>query len=138
MAIVRRPPGLTVGHQSRQVALHRRQVQRLEGSGVVKVVAHRVAGLALLMQDVHRDLIGPPVAVGAPQKRAQRGRLLAGIVERGGAACLSVHNFPPAWSIMRRAYARFVAERKSINFELVSKKTYGRRRLAALDGPRHP
>ncbi|MNE34490.1 hypothetical protein D3C80_1282150 [compost metagenome] len=103
MAIVRRPPGLAVGHQGGQVALDRRQIQRLEGGSIVEVVAHRVARLALLMQDVHRHLIGPPVAVSASQKRTQRARLLLRIVERGGAACLSVHDFPPVRQIMSRA-----------------------------------
>ena len=43
MAIIGRPPGLAVGHQRGQVALHRRVVERLERLGIVEVVAHRVA-----------------------------------------------------------------------------------------------
>ncbi len=138
VAVVGRPPGLAVGHQGGQIALHRFQVQRLEGLGIVEVVAHRVARLALLMQDIHRQLIGPPVAVGASQKRTQRARLLLGIVERGGAACLSVHDFPPVQQIMARAYARFGTEGKSIKIGVTSNKTYGGARCGNWARPLQP
>ncbi|MNR20222.1 hypothetical protein D3C85_1370520 [compost metagenome] len=138
VTIVRRPPGLTVGHQGGQVTLDCGQIQRLERLGVVEAIAHGVARLALLMQDVHRDLVGPPVAVGAPQQRAQRGWLLLGIMKRGGAACLSVHGFPPVGRLFRRTYARFGAKGKSINFESSSRKIYdylGQPRLASVVSP---
>ena len=75
VAVVRRPPGLAVGHQRVQVALHRRVVERLERGGIVEAVAERVVLLALAGEDVERQLVGPPVAVGAAQQRAQRGLL---------------------------------------------------------------
>ena len=82
MTIVRWPPGLAVGHQRGQVALHRVIVELEEGLGIVEVVAIGVAGGAVLAEDLERKLVGPPVAVGAPQQRPQRRRLLAGIAQR--------------------------------------------------------
>ncbi len=89
VAIVRRPPGLAVGHQGMQVALDCRVVQFLERLGVVELVAHRIAGPALLVQDVDGQMVRPPVAIGAAQKRTQRAAFLLGVAE--GVACVSVH-----------------------------------------------
>ena len=82
MAIVRRPPRLAVGHQRAQVRLHRFQVERQEFLRIVEIVAPRIAGDPALVEDVERQLVGPPVAVGAAQQRAQRARLLHRAAQR--------------------------------------------------------
>ena len=74
---VRRPPVLAVGHQRGQISLEGRQVQRLEGFGIVEVRAHRVRQRRLLVQHRQVELVGPPFAVAA-RHRAMRHRALAG------------------------------------------------------------
>ena len=63
VAEVGRPPLLGIGHQRGEVAFHRRQVQALEGFRVVERRGHRVRPGRMLAQQVHAQLVGPPVAV---------------------------------------------------------------------------
>ena len=42
VAEVRRPPILRIGHQRREIFLHRREVEALEFLGVIEVLAHRI------------------------------------------------------------------------------------------------
>ena len=74
VAEVRRPPVLRVGHQRREIFLHRRQVEALELLGVVEVLAHRIGLGRMLVQEVELQLVRPPVAV----RRAAAG----GVMER--------------------------------------------------------
>ncbi len=78
VAVVRRPPRLAVGHQRLQVGLQGRVVEPLERLGVVEVRAHGIGRQAALMQDVERQLLGPPVPVGPPQQAANGGGLADG------------------------------------------------------------
>ena len=63
VAEVGRPPVLRVGHQGAQIALDGFIVQLLEGLGVVEVFAQGVAFGGVLAQQIHAQLIGPPVLV---------------------------------------------------------------------------
>jgi len=60
---VRRPPVLGVGHQRLQILLHRRQIQAIELSGVVEVLAHGIGLGGMLVQDLQAQLVRPPVPV---------------------------------------------------------------------------
>ncbi len=91
VAVVRRPPRLAVRHQGGQVALHRREIERLERLGVIEGVAHRITGPSLLVQDVHRQMIGPPVAIGPTEKRPQRRLFFLRVAERAR-AIFAVHH----------------------------------------------
>ena len=42
MPVIRRPPRLAVGHQRGEVALQRLVIERVEGLGIVEILAHRV------------------------------------------------------------------------------------------------
>jgi hypothetical protein len=91
MPVIGRPPGLAVGHQRMKVALHRLIVERLEFRGIIEILAHRVGRAdALLMEDVQRKLVRPPIPVGAAQERPQGGRFLHRAAQ-GAAACLCIH-----------------------------------------------
>ena len=85
MAEVGGPPVLRVGHQGGEVALHGREVEAVEGLGVVEVRAHRIGLRRVLVQQVEAELVRPPVAVG----RAAAG----GLVE--GALGLGAHGIVP-------------------------------------------
>ena len=74
VAEVRRPPVLRVGHQRREIFLHRRQVEALELFGVVEVLAHGIGLGGMLVQEIELQLVRPPVAVR---------RAAAGVVEWG-------------------------------------------------------
>ncbi len=63
VAEVRRPPVLRVGHQRREIFLHRRQVEALELFGVVEILAHRIGLGGMLVQDIQPQLVRPPVSV---------------------------------------------------------------------------
>ncbi|MPN50822.1 hypothetical protein SDC9_198461 [bioreactor metagenome] len=63
MAEVCRPPVLRVGHQGTQVAFDGFIVQLLESLGVVEVFTQGVAFGGVLAQQIHAQLIGPPVLV---------------------------------------------------------------------------
>ena len=58
-----RPPILRVGHQRREIFLHRRQVETLELFPVVEVLAHGVGLGGMLLQEFELQLVRPPVAV---------------------------------------------------------------------------
>ncbi len=64
MTEVRRPPVLRVGHQRREIFLHRRQIEALEFFGVIEVPAHGIGLGGMLVQEFELQLVGPPVAVG--------------------------------------------------------------------------
>jgi hypothetical protein len=96
MAIVRRPPGLAVGHQRGEIALDGMIVERAERLPIVEIVAHRIAAAAVLVEDFEAELVRPPVAVGPAEERSQRGAGLAGIVE--GVTGLRVHDRSP-WPV---------------------------------------
>ena len=85
VAVVRRPPGLAVGHERGEVTLDRREVERLEFLGVIEARAHRIAARAVLVQDVETQLVRPPIPVGAAEERAERGAFAGGVVERSRA-----------------------------------------------------
>ena len=74
VAEVCRPPVLRVCHQRVQVILDRREVQALEGFGVVETLAHGVGQGRVLVQDPQVQLVRPPVAV--------RGATAGGMIER--------------------------------------------------------
>jgi hypothetical protein len=76
MAVIGRPPGLAVGHQSLEVVLERAVVERVEGLGIIEVGAHRIGRKAALVEDLERKLLRPPVAVGPPEKRSNGRRLV--------------------------------------------------------------
>ena len=70
VAEVGRPPVLRVGHQRREIFLHRRQVEALELFRVVEVLAHRIGLGGMLVQKVDFNWFGhqsrfdvPPPAV---------------------------------------------------------------------------
>jgi len=62
--VIGRPPFLRIGHQFIQVLLDRRQIEFFELLGVVEVLAHRIAQVRMLMEDIELELVGPPVPVG--------------------------------------------------------------------------
>ena len=74
VAEVRRPPVLRIGHQRREIFLHRRQVEALELLGVVEVLAHRIGLGGMLVQEIEPQLVRPPVAV----RRAAAGGVVEG------------------------------------------------------------
>jgi hypothetical protein len=91
MSVVGWPPGLAVGHQRGKVALQRLIVERPEFGGIIEIVAHRIGRCgSVLMEDVERELVRPPVAIGSTEKRSERGRLLRRAAERAVAG-LRVH-----------------------------------------------
>ncbi|MNM59154.1 hypothetical protein D3C81_703990 [compost metagenome] len=61
---VGRPPVLRVGHQRLQVGLQRAVVQPVEGRGVVEARIEGVGARGVLVEQVHAQLVRPPVAVG--------------------------------------------------------------------------
>ena len=73
VAEVRRPPVLRVGHQRREIFLHRRQIEALELLCVVEVLAHRIGLGGMLVQEIELQLVRPPVLV--------RGAAAGGMVE---------------------------------------------------------
>ncbi len=76
IAIIRRPPRLAVGQQRLEVAFQRPVIERLERFGIIEVGAHRIGRAAVLRQDLERERIRPPVAIGpAHERSARRGRL---------------------------------------------------------------
>src|SRR6185312_2360381 len=76
MPVVGRPPRLAVGHQCGEVALYSLIVEFEERFRIVEVVAVGVAAGTVLRQNLERELVGPPVAVGPSQQCAQCRRLL--------------------------------------------------------------
>ena len=60
---VRRPPGLRIGHELREVFLQRLVVEALEFPGVVEVLAHRIGLRGMLVQEIELQLVRPPVAI---------------------------------------------------------------------------
>ncbi|EFF49395.1 type II secretion system protein C [Xanthomonas citri pv. aurantifolii str. ICPB 10535] len=64
MAEVGRPPVLRIGHQRVQVLLERLQVQALERVGIVERRAQRVGFARMLAEQIHAQLLGPPIAIG--------------------------------------------------------------------------
>lgn len=73
MPLIRRPPRLAVGHQRGEIGLQLVIVERQEFGAIVEIVAHRIAADALLMKDVDRQRLRPPVARGAAQKARAAG-----------------------------------------------------------------
>ena len=63
MAEIRRPPLLRVGHQRAQVGDHRVEVEALEFLCVIECLAHGIGARRMLMQDLHVQMIRPPVAI---------------------------------------------------------------------------
>lgn len=57
------PPILGVGHEVVEVFLEGGVVEGLEGLGIVKVLAERIGGNAILAQNVELEIVGPPVGV---------------------------------------------------------------------------
>jgi hypothetical protein len=121
VAVVRRPPGLAVGHQGVQVTFDRIIVQGLESLGVVEVVAHGIAVDPLLMQNLQRKLVGPPITVGASQQGAHGPLLL----HRATAVLFTVHDFPPFIAGQAATLGQASAKGKSINFFSSDQKIYG-------------
>ena len=74
VAEVRRPPVLRVGHQRREIFLHRRQVETLELLGVVEVLAHGIGLGGMLVQEFELQLVRPPVAVRGAADCVEYGR----------------------------------------------------------------
>jgi hypothetical protein len=73
MAIIRRPPGLAVGHQRVKVPLYRLIIERLEFLRIVEILAEGIWGAeSVLVEDVDGQLVGPPVAVGPAEQGPQR------------------------------------------------------------------
>ena len=63
VAVVSRPPGLGGRHQRGDVFFDGREVERLKGFGVVKILVHRTALRRVLMKDLEVELVRPPVAI---------------------------------------------------------------------------
>ncbi len=63
---VRRPPGLRVGHERREILLEGREVEALELLRVVEVLAHRIGLRGVLVQQIQPQLVRPPIAVRRP------------------------------------------------------------------------
>src|SRR5690606_34317729 len=113
MAIVRRPPGLAVGHQRFEIALHRVIVERPELLPIIEIVAHRVAVAAVLVEDFEAELVRPPIAIG-PAEEGSHGRAgLAGIVE--GVAGLRVHDPSPVAFWYGSSLRRRMDRKKRLN-----------------------
>ena len=89
MAIVGRPPRLAVGHQRDEVGLERRIIDRVEGVGVVEVLAHRVGRAAKLVENVEGKLVRPPVVTGPAEQLSRFARGHRAVERR--AAGLGVH-----------------------------------------------
>ena len=81
MPVIGRPPFLAIGHQRLEIFLQRRVVERVERFAIVEVLAHRVGIAAFGLENVHLQLVGPPVAIGAPQQVAR-----AAVAMKGAAA----------------------------------------------------
>ena len=64
MPEVGRPPVLRIGHQCAQLLLECLQVQALEGFRVVKRRRQRIGAGRVLVEQVHTQLLGPPIAIG--------------------------------------------------------------------------
>jgi len=60
---VRRPPFLGVGHQGGEIFLYSRQVKALELPRIIEAPSHRTGLPAMLVQEIHPQLIRPPLAV---------------------------------------------------------------------------
>ncbi|MDQ1094063.1 hypothetical protein QE400_003476 [Xanthomonas sacchari] len=63
VAEVGRPPVLRIGHQRVQIALERFQVELLERLGVIELRVQRIGAGRMLVEQVHAQLLGPPVAI---------------------------------------------------------------------------
>ncbi|ETC89014.1 hypothetical protein XHC_1454 [Xanthomonas hortorum pv. carotae str. M081] len=64
MAEVGRPPVLRIGHQRAQFLLEHSKIDALERLGVIEGLAQRVGLARMLAEQVHTQLLGPPIAVG--------------------------------------------------------------------------
>ena len=62
---VGRPPVLRVRHQCGEIGLERLQIEFLELGRIIKILAHRIRQVGILVQDFQVKLVRPPVAVGA-------------------------------------------------------------------------
>ncbi|GEM_PF-1940518 len=86
VAEVCRPPFLRVGHQGVQILFDRRQIETVEGIGVVEVFIHRIGQGGMLVQRFQAELIRPPILIGGAVLRC--GLLAA----RKRAFAFSCHN----------------------------------------------
>jgi hypothetical protein len=97
MPVIRRPPRLAVGHQRRQVALHRPIIKLLELVRIAEVVAIGI-GRAVAAQQVEGQLLRPEVAAGLSSRRRMAAGCflgsLIGLVE----VMASIGVSPGAWN----------------------------------------
>ncbi len=63
MTEIRRPPVLRIRHQGVQILLHRGEVEGLEFSRVVEILAHRIGQVGMLVKNFDAEGIGPPFVV---------------------------------------------------------------------------
>src|ERR1700733_4139819 len=85
---VRRPPVLRVSHERREVFFQRREVEALELPGIVEIRVHRVGLRGMLVQQVERQVVRPPIFV----RRAAAQR----VIERTLCASRVAHVKAPA------------------------------------------
>ena len=64
VAEIRRPPLLRVGHQRREIFLHRCQIEALKFLRVIEVAAHGIGFRGMLMEQLHFQPVRPPVVIG--------------------------------------------------------------------------
>ena len=57
------PPVFRVGHQRREVSLHRVEVERCVLCGVVEVWIHWIGCSRVLIEDLQIELVGPPHSI---------------------------------------------------------------------------
>ncbi len=67
MAVIGWPPGLAIGHEVGEVTFHSLIIETFKLSGIIKASAVRARLGAVLVKDVDRKLVGPPVAIGLAQ-----------------------------------------------------------------------
>ena len=61
VAVIGRPPVLGGGHQVFQVCLYRFKVEFLERFSVLEVLVHRTDIAGVLVENIHTQLVWPPV-----------------------------------------------------------------------------
>ena len=88
MAVICRPPWLAVGHQRVEIIFQRLVIERIEGLGIIEIIAHRVRW-TIGVEDFGCQHFRPPILVGTSQKRPHA----AVAMHRATAhfACLRIH-----------------------------------------------
>jgi hypothetical protein len=72
MAIVCRPPALGVGHEGVKILDYCVKIEGLELGRIVKVMAHGICQLGVLVQNGKVETVGPPMLVARDLARVMR------------------------------------------------------------------